>query len=298
MNHRPTIVGLGEVLWDLLPAGKQLGGAPANFAYHAGALGAHARLVSRVGKDALGGETLDRLAKLGVLTDGVEVDPRLPTGTVSVVVAADGQPQFTIHENVAWDALEGSSAGRQAIATADALCFGTLAQRSERSRLTIRALVAAAPAGALRVFDVNLRQHFYSRAVIEESLGMADVVKVNDAELARLAEMLGLPGDDRSRIATLADRFGLRWVVCTRGAQGSLLYAGGRWSERPGTPTRVVDTIGAGDSFTAALTLGLLAGWPLDETHRRAGDLAAYVCSQPGATPSLPEPLTAPYRKA
>jgi fructokinase len=295
-NRRPVILGLGEVLWDLLPAGRQLGGAPANFAYHAAALGADARLVSRVGPDELGHETLERLGRLGLRIEAVERDPLLPTGTVSVVLTADGQPRFTIHEPVAWDALQGSPAAREAVAQADALCFGTLGQRHETARTTIRALIGHLPPSALRVLDVNLRQHFFSPRLLEESLGLAQVAKVNDSELAHLGEIFDLPGDPRSQISRLADRFRLRCVVCTRGAQGSLILADGRWSELAGTPARVVDTIGAGDAFTAALTLGLLAGWPLEVVHRRAADLATHVCTQPGAMPPLPAELTAPFR--
>jgi fructokinase len=295
-DRPPVLVGLGELLWDLLPAGRQLGGAPANFAFHAGALGADARVVSRVGDDVLGREARDRLASLGLSTAAIEVDPVRPTGTVGVVLAVDGQPQFTIHEGVAWDALEDTPEARRAVDSADGLCFGTLAQRSPASRAALQRLVAAAPANALRVLDVNLRQHFHSRTILEESLGLANVVKVNDDELARIAEVLGLVGDERTRIAGLAERHGLRCVACTRGARGSLLFSGGEWSEEPGIATRVADTIGAGDAFTAALTLGLLAGWPLATVNARAGQIAAFVCSQPGATPSLPAALCAPFR--
>ena len=289
------LVGIGEVLWDLLPGGRQLGGAPANFTYHARALGADARLISRIGDDDLGREALDRLTKLGVPTDCIEVDRALPTGTVGVEVAADGQPQFTIHEHVAWDALSGEPAGRLAVATADAVCFGTLAQRSEPSRSSIISLVAAVPPAALRIFDVNLRQNYFSSRLINESIAFADVLKLNETELPQLAAMFDLTGDERSQIRQLAERNLLRVVAYTRGGRGSLLFAEGSWSEHPGFPTKVVDTIGAGDSFTAALALGLLAGWPLDEIHLRASEVAAYVCSQPGATPVLPERLRAPF---
>src|SRR5258706_11701834 len=163
-------VGIGELLWDLLPGGRQMGGAPANFAYHARALGAEATVISRVGDDDLGRELLRRLEELGLPSDCVEVDRSFPTGTVTVEIARDGQPQFTIHEGVAWDHLPGEPAARLAVSKADAVCFGTLAQRLEPSRSTIRALVAAAPAAALRILDVNLRQQYYSREIIEESL--------------------------------------------------------------------------------------------------------------------------------
>jgi len=296
-DRRPIIVGLGEILWDLLPDGKQLGGAPANFAYHAQALGADARLVSRIGPDALGRETLERLTQLGLSTAALQTDPTLPTGTAGVVVAADGQPQFTIHEPAAWDALELTLEGRHAVADADAVCFGTLGQRDPRSRATVRALVAATPPSALRILDLNLRQHYISRELIEESLALANVLKLNDTELTQLGEFLGLSGDARTQIAALAGRYDLRGVACTRGARGSVLFAGGRWSEHPGVQTHVVDTVGAGDAFTAAMVLGLLVSWDLEEVHRRAIAVATFVCTQSGATPALPDELRAPFQR-
>ena len=292
---RFKLVGLGEVLWDLLPGGRQLGGAPTNFTCHAAALGAEARLISRLGQDDLGRDALRQLANLGVLTDGVEVDAELPTGTVSVEVAADGQPHYQIHEHVAWDAVRGEAAGRVAVAAADAICFGSLAQRSGVSRTTIRSLAAAAPPRALRIFDVNLRQSYFSSELIQESLELANILKVNDAELPRLAGIFGLSGDERSQIGQLASRFKLRGMALTRGGNGSLLFSEGRWSEHPGVQTAVVDTVGAGDSFTAAMTLGLLAGWELDRVNENANRVAAYVCSCAGATPKLPEQLRALY---
>lgn len=283
------IVGIGEVLWDLLPGGRQLGGAPANFTCHATALGAETRLVSRVGHDELGRETLERLGTLGISTECVEVDEQLPTGSVGVTVSAGGQPHYEIFENVAWDSIRGESAARRAVAAADAVCFGSLAQRSAISRESILALVGAAPASALRLFDINLRQHYHSPAVIVQSLSLATVLKVNDAELPRLVEWLALTGDVRAQIQQLATRFALRAVALTRGDAGSLLFADGYWSDHPGVSANVVDTIGAGDSFTAAMTLGLLKGWELDRINDHANRLAAFVCSQAGATPELPE---------
>jgi fructokinase len=289
MSSRPVIVGIGEVLWDVLPAGRQLGGAPANFACQARALGAEARLVSRVGNDALGREALAALAALGLPTDSIGVDSSLPTSTVSVTVDAGGQPRYQIHENVAWDALRVDAAAQFAVAGAGAVCFGTLAQRSELSRATIRALVQAAPAEALRIFDVNLRQHYFTGPLIEQSLAQANILKVNDAELPRLSELFHFSGDVRSQVSALAGKFKLRLVACTRGQHGSLLFSEGQWSEHTGRPTEVVDTVGAGDAFTAAMAVGLLAGWTLDEINERANAVAAYVCSQPGATPALPD---------
>lgn len=285
------IVGLGEVLWDMLPGGKQMGGAPANFACHAAALGADARIVSRVGDDDLGRELIGRLKSLGLPTDGVEIDPAAPTSTVSVKVDAAGQPQFTIHEGVAWDRLTASETALSAVAAANAICFGSLAQRSEPARASIQKLVQASRANALRIFDINLRQHYFSREVIEQSLRLANVLKVNETELPVLAEMFSLGGGERAQIEALAQSFQLRAVAFTRGGRGSLLHADGRWSAHPGVPVKVADTVGAGDSFTAAMTLGLLRGWDLDLINRRANELAAHVASCPGATPPLPETI-------
>lgn len=282
------ILAIGEVLWDLLPSGPLLGGAPANFALHAHALGADATLVSRVGRDARGREILDRFAALGFPTDFIATDANSPTGTVSVEIGGDGQPHYTIHENVAWDAIAPDAKAIDAAANADAVCFGTLAQRAPASRTTVQTLVAASSPRALRVFDINLRQAFFSRGIIESSLALATVLKLNDAELPVLVEMFALGGDTRAQLATLAGRFSLRVVALTRGAQGSLVLADGVWSENPGVPTEVRDTIGAGDAFTAALVLGLLGGEPLDGVHLHASELAAYVCSQAGPTPPLP----------
>jgi fructokinase len=292
------VLAVGEVLWDLLPGGRQLGGAPANFAYHAHALGADAHLVTRVGDDPLGREILERLLALGLSTDLVGVDPAAPTGTVTVELRQGGQPRFTIHEDVAWDRLSVTAAALDASTHAEAVCFGTLAQRSEASRQAIRALVAATPPVALRILDVNLRQAFYTREVVAASLDLASALKVNDEELPVLAGLLGLPGGTDEQVEEVARRFALRLVALTRGPRGSRLYADGRWSDHPGLPATVVDTVGAGDAFTAALALGFLAGWGLDALNQAANELAAFVCSQPGATPPLPDHLRRRFEKA
>jgi fructokinase len=287
------VVGIGEVLWDLLPDGPQLGGAPANFAVHAHALGAQSSIVSRVGDDALGREIVSRLTALSVPIEGLQVDPAHPTGIVTVTLDPEGQPQFDIARDAAWDHIALTDAATRLVSTADAVCFGTLAQRSTVSRRTIQQLVQCAPARALRVFDINFRQAYYSRARVEESLALASVLKVNDAELPELARMFALGGNMRSQLAELAGRWQLRAIVCTRGASGSLLCAGGECSEHPGIPTDVVDTVGAGDSFTAAMALGLLAGWTLDQISDRANRVAAFVASNAGATPAPPTALRA-----
>ena len=294
------IVGVGEVLWDLLLTGPQLGGAPANFAYHARSLsgeGGQAKVITRVGKDDYGREIIRRFHDMGLPDETVQVDEDAPTGTAKVELSGNG-PHFTIQQNVAWDSIAATDEAVAAAGSADAICFGSLAQRSKTSRRSIQQLVGAAPAAALRVFDINLRQEFYSRDLIEESLQLANVFKLNDDELPTVAAMFGLAGSTENQIERLALMFGLRVVALTRGANGSLLYeeagkppgsrGNARWSDCASSPVKVVDTVGAGDSFTAALVMGVLREMDLDEVNEIANAVARYVCSQPGATPRLP----------
>ena len=291
MEHQPIVIGLGEALWDLLPAGPQLGGATTNFAYHAHALGARAQVITRVGRDDYGREIIRRFETMGLDDAAVQLDEAAPTGTVTVALTGSGIPEYTIHENVAWDRIASPPEAFAAVSVANAVCFGSLAQRSETSRTAIQQLVAATPADALRVFDINLRQHFYSREIIEHSLQLANVLKLNDTELPVLARMFGVDGSPRQQIESLARDFDLRFVALTRGAEGSLLFQGDPWSEQPAGQVEVRDTVGAGDAFTAALCLGLLYGMDLDKIHVEASRVAAYVCGCIGATPTLPEPL-------
>ena len=295
MKHK--IAAVGEVLWDLLPAGPQLGGAPANFAYHCRSLGADARLITRVGNDARGEIVFDRFRQLNLPPDNVQVDAMYPTGTVEVELDSGGQPHYTISEDVAWDVIEADTSALDLFRGADAVCFGSLAQRAEVSRRSIRALVAAARPAAFRVFDVNLRAPFVDREVVAESLGLANVLKLNEHELPELATMFGLSTTEiRPAMTGLARCFGLSLVALTRGSAGSLLMADGVWSDYPGGSGSLVvaDTIGAGDAFTAALVVGLLAGRPLEEINGHANEVAAFVCSKPGGTPALPDSLRFP----
>ena len=284
-------IGLGEVLWDLLPAGKQLGGAPANFAYHVHALGAQALVVSRVGNDAPGREIISRLRALGLRTDGITVDRSAPTGTVGVALDEHGTPTFTIHENVAWDFLEAGESVLREASQADAVCFGTLAQRHRVSRAAIRAVLQAAPPEALRIFDINLRQHFWSRDLIVESLDLASVFKLNDAELPVVAKLLGLAGDESRLLRQIAERFDLKAIALTKSGEGSSLLLGDKFVSRPGSKLVIADTVGAGDSYTAALALGLLAGHEPERIIDFAHRVADHVCTQPGATPAMPAEL-------
>ena len=285
------VVGIGEVLWDLLPAGPQLGGAPANFAYHARALGADSSVISRIGNDPLGADVLARFHAMGLPVETIQRDDQAETGTVLVVLNPQGLPEYTIKEGVAWDRLVKTTEALAVVTAADAVCFGTLAQRTAVSRQTIQHLVASAGRSSLRVLDLNLRQHYHSTEVIEESLRLANVLKLNEDELTFMGTMFGLKGDTRSQLSQLAERYSLRLAACTRGGQGSLLLSEGRWSECAGVPAQVVDTVGAGDAFTAAMIMGLLAGWSLDDVNLRANEVAAYVASCAGATPPLPRYL-------
>ena len=293
---KPKVIGIGELLWDMLPTGPRMGGAPANFACHASALGAEAAVISRVGDDDSGRRLLERLAALGVATEGVTMDPANPTGTVEVSLGEDGQPFFKIVPGVAWDHLSVSPQLIRMAAGADAICFGSLGQRGVSSRDAIRELVAAAPAEALKVFDVNLRGDFFTPEMIDESLTLANLCKLSDAELPVIAAMLGLGGDIRCQLRELAVRYGLKLIAYTRGSSGSILTDGSHWCEHSGFPTEVRDTIGAGDSFTCAMVMGLLQGLPLERISERANSIAAFVCSREGAVPELPDDLRDPFQ--
>lgn len=285
------VVGIGEVLWDRLPSGSEMGGAPANFAYHAHASGALARLITRVGNDQPGQEIIRRLGDMDLPTDGVQRDESAPTGTATVALSGEGIPEYIIHEQVAWDNIAVTPEALALVHEADAVCFGSLAQRSPKSRQSIQQLVSATPAQSWRIFDINLRQNFYNREVIEHSLNLANVLKLNETELPILARMFASSGTIRYQMQSLARRFDLKVVALTCGPEGSLLYREGVWSEQPAGFTEVKDTVGAGDSFTAALCLGLLEGLPLDDVNIAANKIAAHVCSCFGATPKMPVEL-------
>jgi fructokinase len=283
------IVGLGEILWDLFPEGKKLGGAPANFAYHARALGDEGVPASRVGMDPLGQEILRSLAEQGLPADHIQSDPSRPTGTVEVRLDAKGVPTFTITSEVAWDYLEWGEELQALAAKADAVCFGSLAQRSPRSRQTIRAFLAAARREALRVFDVNLRQSWYSAEVLGESLTASSILKLNDAELPVVLRTLGLsePEEPEQGCRLLLDEFHLDLVCLTLGENGCLLVEKSEARRQPGVRVTVADTVGSGDAFTAALCHHRLRGASLERIGRAANRYGAWVASQVGAMPRV-----------
>jgi len=288
-----TLVGLGEILWDMLPTGKQLGGAPANFAYHAQALGARGVVVSCIGDDDLGKEILSQLGSLGLDCRYIAVDKAHRTGTVTVKLDAKGVPDFTIHENVAWDFIPLDSALLELAARADAVCFGSLCQRLDVSRDTVRRFLKETNPDCLRIFDINIRQSYYSKDITDTMLKTSNVLKLNEDELPLVAELLDIKGSETEILAELVARYELRFVVLTKGAEGSRLYSAGGDSVCAGIPpAEIADTVGAGDAFTAAVAVGLLRGRSLDEINAHANRVASFVCSQAGATPNLPNELT------
>jgi fructokinase len=283
-----TIVGLGELLWDLLPSGSQLGGAPANFAYITNLFGDAGIPASRVGHDALGDEAIGRLTQLGLSSAYVQRDSIHPTGTVKVDVDDAGQPRFDISKPVAWDFLEWTPAWQQLARDADAICFGSLAQRSQPSQTTIRNFLQNTRSEAVRIFDVNLRQNFYTAQILAESMKFASIVKLNQEELPKIMEFFGLghhSEEDSARL--LLSSYDLKLVCVTRGSGGSLLTSSGESSEHRGFKVKVTDTVGAGDAFTAALVHGYLDGLSLAQINETANRIGAWVASQHGAMPAL-----------
>ena len=281
------IIGLGEVLWDLFPAGRQLGGAPCNFAFHCRQLGHAGAIVSRTGSDALGRELRDAIRGLGLPDTYLQDDPEHPTGTVQVALDERGVPAFTITPEVAYDYLTWHTDLDALFASARAVCFGTLAQRHPVARATIQRALAGAR-NALVVYDVNLRQHFYSREMIETSLAASRWVKLNEDELLVLRDLLQLGGTMTiDTLEALRQRYRLELAALTRGERGCLVRSAAETIDVPGVPVEVVDTVGAGDAFTAGLVALTLEGRPLREAATFANRLAARVAAAAGATPVI-----------
>jgi fructokinase len=290
IGHRPCVVGLGELVWDLLPDGDLPGGAPANFAFHAAQLGGEGVVVSAVGKDPAGMALCDWLHAAGVDHDSVQSIDRA-TGKVSVSLSSSGQPEFVIHENAAWDYLAWNKPLEALAARTDCVCVGSLAQRSPLSRKIIRRFLLATSPGCLRIFDVNLRPPYVSPRVIAETVKLANIVKLNEDEWPFVAEHLHLSNEWSAGLREMVDKYQLRLVALTRGAGGSVLVDKDGIHEAPSQQVQVVDTIGAGDAFAAAMAIGLLHSVPISRLHRNAAAVARFVCTQPGATPVLPGAL-------
>lgn len=290
-----AIAAIGELLWDVLPTAEVLGGAPVNFAYHVTALGGQGVPISAVGNDQRGAKALTELRRRGVETGGISAVEGPPTGYVDISLDMEGVATYSFPAEVAWDYLQVNRFARDLQDRLDAVCFGTLAQRSAESRRTIRDFLDGLRPGTVRIYDVNLRQKFYSREIIESSLNRADILKLNVEELPVLAKLLGLGrGKTSLWLKLLLERFGLSLAVLTRGSGGSLLLTPADSSDHPGIATELADTadtIGAGDAFTAAVAIGYLGNVALGHINDMANRLAAYVCTRQGAMPDIPETL-------
>ena len=291
------IVGLGEALWDVLPEGKKLGGAPANFAYHVKQFGLNSMAVSAVGDDKLGEETLAAFNSKGL--DYIMVQVPYPTGTVQVTLDEDGIPTYDIRENVAWDNIPFTPELENLAHNCRAVCFGSLAQRNVVSRETIYKFLDAMPTGEgrLRIFDINLRQNFYTKEIIAESLYRCNILKINDEELVAIGRMFGYPGlDMRDKCWLLLGKCNLDMLVLTCGTNGSYVFTPGNVSFQETPLVEVADTVGAGDSFTGAFCAAILKGMPVAEAHKLAVQVSAYVCTQSGAMPVLPAEIVEKVR--
>lgn len=294
------VIGLGEILWDVYEDKALLGGAPANFATHASSLHACGTIASAVGADDLGRRALNALRERSLDTSLIAVDPRHPTGTVQVSLDGMGQPTYAFADAVAWDFLECSPDWLEVASTCNAVCFGTLAQRSPHGRRAIASFLEGTSHECWRVFDVNLRQHFYDAESIHRSLAVSNMLKLNDEELPVVGRLLGMEFNDevafqephsratRSAIEAMVAEYPLQCVALTLGSRGSWVWLEGDWDFQPPIEVEAIDTVGAGDAFSAALVMGLLEGISLDRLHRRAARIAAYVCTQRGAVPPLP----------
>ena len=286
------VVGMGEALWDVLPEGKKIGGAPANFAYHVSQFGLNSRVVSAVGEDKLGTEILDnfRAKQLNCMIETVPY----PTGTVQVELDAEGVPCYDIKEGVAWDNIPFTPALADLARQTRAVCLGSLAQRSVVSRQTINSFLDAMPQddNVLKIFDVNLRQSFYTKEILCNSFSKCNILKINDEELVTVSRMFGYPGIDlQDKCWILLAKYNLKMLILTCGVNGSYVFTPGNVSFVETPKVEVADTVGAGDSFTATFVAAILKGLCVQEAHKLAVKVSAYVCTQNGAMPELPESL-------
>ena len=289
MTSNYIVVGIGEILWDVFPEWRRMGGAPVNFAYMCNQMGARGIPVSCIGRDEAGSDMLIAVTTLGLESGYIQECATAPTGSVNVTLDHHQKPTYEIRRDVAWDLIVLSEKLQRLAPNVDAVCFGTLAQREEISKSAIQTFVKMSPDIALKIFDVNLRQNFFSKQVIESSLELANVLKVSDEELPVLASMFQLKGEVFDKIRQLQDRFNLRLVAYTRGADGSMLVTRDDVVDHPGFKPNAIDTVGAGDSYTATICMGLLRQLPLDVVINHASRVAAFVCEQEGATPVLPD---------
>ena len=289
------VVGLGEILWDIFPERKVLGGAPANFAYHVSQFGFNGYAVSAIGDDLLGKEILENLEQKGLnyLIDKTAY----PTGTVQVTLEKEGIPHYKILENVAWDNIPFTERTENLAKNTRTACFGSLAQRNDVSRTTIRKYLEAMPKDSLKIFDINLRQNFYNKELIHESLKLANMLKINDEEILVVADLYGWSGEEQDICKRLLNEYKLDIIILTKGTEGSFVFTPRQTSSLPTPKVHVADTVGAGDSFTAAFVAAYMHGERIEDAHRLAVEVSAYVCQQHGAMPKLPDSHLELFRK-
>lgn len=289
------VVGLGEILWDVFPERKILGGAPANFAYHISQFGFNGYAVSAIGEDLLGKEILENLEQKGL--NYLIEKTVYPTGTVQVNLDKEGIPQYKILENVAWDNIPFTARTENLAKNTRTACFGSLAQRNEVSRATIRQYLETMPEDSLKIFDINLRQKFYSKELIHESLTLANILKINDEEILVVADLYGWPGEEQDICKRLLNEYKLDIIILTKGTEGSYVFTPRQTSSLPTPKVHVADTVGAGDSFTAAFIAAYMHGERIEDAHQLAVEISAYVCQQHGAMPKLTDAHLELFRK-
>lgn len=284
------VVGLGEVLWDMLPEGRKIGGAPVNFAYHAGQFGIDTMAVSAIGNDKLGEDTISEMN--GKHLNHIFPSVPYPTGSVQVKLDEKGVPAYDIKENVAWDNIPFTNEIESVARNCQAVCFGSLAQRNAVSRNTIRKFIESTPSGCIRIFDINLRQNFYTSNVIRDSLEHCNILKINDEEIMLVSRMFNYDSSNIENVCrTIMEDFSLEMVILTCGTKGSYIFTKGGVSFMPTPKVNVADTVGAGDSFTGSFCAAILRGLPVAEAHKKAVEVSAYVCTQNGAMPEIPESM-------
>ena len=284
------VVGLGEVLWDMLPEGRKIGGAPVNFAYHAGQFGIDSMAVSAIGNDKLGEDTIAEMN--GKHLNHIFPSVPYPTGSVQVKLDEKGVPAYDIKENVAWDNIPFTNEIESVARSCRAVCFGSLAQRNAVSRNTIRKFIESTPSGCIRIFDINLRQNFYTSNVIRDSLELCNILKINDEEIMLVSRMFNYDSSNIENVCrTIMEDFSLEMVILTCGTKGSYIFTKDDVSFMPTPKVNVADTVGAGDSFTGSFCAAILRGLPVAEAHKKAVEVSAYVCTQNGAMPEIPESM-------
>lgn len=289
MSSKGAIVGIGEILFDLLPQGAQLGGAPANFAYHVSCLGGEGVAVSAIGKDKLGEEVKSILSSKKLSAVLPEID--CPTGIVEVTLDSKGVPSYNIIQGVAWDNVPYTEEMKSLAKRTSAVCFGSLAQRSEVTGATVMSFIVDMPQDSLKVFDINLRQHYYSKEIVSASLEISDILKINDEEIAVISELMSLDSDPVKACRELISAYKLRFVILTKGGNGSDVITSDEYMTIASPEVEIADTVGAGDAFTAAFVYSYLNGKPLGECHRLANEISAFVCTKNGAMPEYDDSI-------